>query len=88
MDIYQTQPQSSICRILKKKIQQMKKLLILPLILLSCKTKKSANCDAYGYVQQDTIELTTEHINFEGKCSADTTLVLCIVDTFYIPKQR
>ena len=65
----------------------MKKLLILPLILLSCKTKKSANCDAYGYVNRDTIELTTEHINLDGKCYPDTTLVLHIVDTFYIPKR-
>jgi hypothetical protein len=65
----------------------MKKLLILPLILLSCKTKKSANCDAYGYVNRDTIELTTEHINFEGKCSADTTLITYVIDTLYIPKR-
>lgn len=66
----------------------MKKLLFILPLLLACKTRKTANCDAYGYVNRDTIELTTEHINFEGKCSADTTLVLCIVDTFYIPKQR
>jgi hypothetical protein len=41
----------------------MKKLLLLSLILLSCKAKKSANCDAYGAVQQDTTKVTTTHTN-------------------------
>jgi hypothetical protein len=61
--------------------------ILLALILFSCKTRKSANCDAYGYVNHDTIKLTTEHINFEGKCSTDTTLITYVVDTFYIPKK-
>jgi hypothetical protein len=65
----------------------MKKLLFILPLLLACKTRKTANCDAYGYTQQDTIELTTEHINLDGKCYPDTTLVLHIVDTFYIPKR-
>ena len=67
---------------------KMRKLLFILPLLFACKSSKDTNCDAYGYIQQDTIRLTTEHINFEGKCSADTTLVLCIIDTVYIPKQR
>jgi len=66
----------------------MKKLLFILPLLVACKTTKTSDCDAYGYIQKDTIELTTEHINFEGRCSADTTMILCVVDTLYIPKQR
>lgn len=68
----------------------MKKLLIILPLLLACKTSKKANCDAYGavYVEQDTIVLTTEHINLNDKCSEDTTIITCVTDTFRIPKQR
>ena len=66
----------------------MKKLLFILPLLVACKTTKTSDCDAYGYIQKDTIKLTTEHINFEGRCSADTTMILCVVDTLYIPKQR
>jgi hypothetical protein len=63
-------------------------LVILPL-LFACKTKKNSHCDCYvEYIQKDTIVLTTEHINFNGKCSIDTTMVNCVIDTLRIPKQN
>jgi hypothetical protein len=65
----------------------MKKLLFILPLLFACKTSKPVNCDSYGYIQQDTIELTTEHINFNGKCSTDTTLITYVIDTLYIPKR-
>lgn len=66
----------------------MKKLLLILPLLVACKSSKNVNCDAYGavYEEQDTIVLTTEHINFNGKCSADTTIVTCVTNTFKIPK--
>jgi hypothetical protein len=68
----------------------MKKLLIILPLLVACKSSKNANCDAYGavYVEQDTIVLTTEHINLNGRCSTDTTMITYMTDTFRIPKQR
>lgn len=63
-----------------------KLLIILTLVLFSCKTRKSVNCDAYGYIQKDTIMLTTEHINMGLFCSSDTTMISYITDTLYIPK--
>lgn len=56
------------------------------LYLTSCSTSKKANCDAYGYIQRDTIELTTEHFNFEGECRPSKTYTFYMVDTLYIPK--
>lgn len=67
----------------------MKKLLIILPLLFACKTSKKASCDCYTeYIQKDTIVLTTEHINFNGKCSVDTAMVTCVTDTFRIPKQK
>lgn len=67
----------------------MKKLLIILPLLFACKTSKKVDCDAYTeYIQKDTIVLTTEHINFNGKCSVDTAMITCVTDTFRIPKQR
>lgn len=56
--------------------------MLLAIFLTGCKSTK--DCDAYGFVEHDTIRLTTEHINFEGKCSPDTTLITYISDTVYI----
>lgn len=69
----------------------MKKLLLILPLLVACKSTKKANCDAYGhiYIDRDTITITTEHINYDNRCSAETTLVTCIVDTLYFkPKQK
>lgn len=68
----------------------MKYLLFLTPVLFSCKTSKNTNCDAYGliYVERDTIVLTTEHINFDGKCYEDTTMITCVTDTFKIPNKK
>jgi hypothetical protein len=67
----------------------MKKLLIILPLLVACKTSKNSHCDCYTeYIQKDTIVLTTEHINFNGKCSVDTAMITCVTDTFRIPKQR
>jgi hypothetical protein len=73
----------------------MKKLTILGTTLIplffSCSTTKKTKCDAYGYIHRDTIILTTEHIHIGTMCSPDTTMVLCVADTFRIPfkpKQR
>jgi len=68
----------------------MKKIFIpLTMLLFSCSTKKSSQCDCYTkHIQKDTIILTTEHIHIGAMCSSDTTMVLCVVDTIYIPKQR
>ena len=66
--------------------KQIKKTL-LPILLLSflvaCKTTKNKQCECYGqmYVDQDTITITTEHINYGNICSTDTTIVTFITDT-------
>jgi len=67
----------------------MKKIFIsLTVLLFSCSTKKSSQCDCYTkYIHQDTITLTTEHIHIGSMCSSDTTMILCVVDTIYIPKR-
>jgi hypothetical protein len=65
--------------------------IFIPLIalLFSCSTKKNSQCDCYTkHIQKDTIILTTEHIHIGTMCSSDTTMILCVVDTIYIPKQR
>ena len=68
----------------------MKKLLIILPLLFACKSSKNTDCDAYGqtFVEQDTIVLTTEHINYGNKCSEDTTMVTYLVDSIYIPELR
>jgi hypothetical protein len=70
----------------------MKKLTILGTALLplffSCSTTKKTKCDAYSYIHKDTIILTTEHIHVGAMCSSDTSMILCVIDTLYIPKQK
>ncbi len=68
----------------------MKKLLLIIPLLVSCKSSKNTNCGVYSavYIEQDTIVLTTEHINFNGRCSMDTTIVTYVTNTVKIPKQR
>lgn len=67
----------------------MKKLLLILPLLVACKTKKNSHCNCFTeYIQKDTIVLTTEHINFNGRCSIDTTMITCVTDTIRIPKQR
>jgi hypothetical protein len=70
----------------------MKKLTILGTALLllffSCSTTKKTKCDAYSYIHSDTIILTPDHIHIGTMCSPDTSMILCVVDTLYIPKQK
>ena len=68
----------------------MKKLLLILPLLVAYKTTKKAQCECYGqmYIERDIVTITTEHINYDNRCSEETTLVTCVVDTLYIPKQR
>ena len=68
----------------------MKKLLLILPLLVACKKTKKTQCECYGqiYIERDTVTITTEHINYNNRCSEETTLVTYVVDTLYIPKQR
>lgn len=64
----------------------MKNLIIVTTLsmLASCRSSKT-DCDAYGYViDQDTVTIVTEHVNFEYRCSESMVITNVITDTLYL----
>lgn len=54
------------------------------MLLASCKSSKT-DCDAYGYIiDQDTVTIVTEHVNFEYRCSESVMITNVITDTIYL----
>ena len=53
-------------------------------LLFSCKSTNT-DCDAYGYVvENDTVNIVTEHVNFEYRCSESMVITNVITDTIYL----
>jgi|LauGreDrversion4_2_1035121.scaffolds.fasta_scaffold609538_2 hypothetical protein len=60
-----------------------KLLILLSLILFSCKSTKDYGCYS-SFVEKDTVTVVTEHVNYDGKCHESITVSNVVSDTVYI----